>query len=72
MSAIKDVAEQLRKKVAVCRSCHIHPRVLESLENAEAAARWASVGNGDAPTELSEEVRALVRFLTTDTHAAAA
>ena len=64
VSAVKDVARHLRNTVAVCRSCYIHPRVLEALSNPEAAAQWGGGANGKTPEDLSDEEAALVRFLS--------
>lgn len=64
VTAVKEVAHYLRNTVAVCRSCYIHPRVLEALSNAEAAGRWVSGTNGDVPAGLSDEERELVRLLS--------
>jgi DNA topoisomerase-1 len=71
VSVIKDVAEQLGNTVAVCRKCYIHPRVLEALGSAEAAAVWGKA-RGRALAGLSDEERLLVAFLTADAQAAAA
>jgi DNA topoisomerase-1 len=71
LAAVKDVAQQLGNTVAVCRKSYIHPRILDALTNAGAAARWRA-GNGRAITGLNAEECALVSFLTSGTQAAAA
>jgi DNA topoisomerase-1 len=40
VTAIKDVAGHLRNTAAVCRSCYVHPGVLESYEDGSLTARW--------------------------------
>ncbi|HJU73743.1 MAG TPA: DNA topoisomerase IB [Gemmatimonadaceae bacterium] len=72
VAAIKDVAQQLGNTVAVCRSCYIHPLVLNALGDAATAARWRRMALGKSRNGLNAEERRLVRFLTHANQAVAA
>jgi DNA topoisomerase-1 len=72
LGAVKSVAEHLGNTVAVCRSCYIHPLVLEALSQPEIARRWKKRNGAQSVAGLNAEERALVRFLTAGSAAAAA
>lgn len=72
VDAVKAVAEQLGNTVAVCRSCYIHPLVLEALHRADVASCWKNSAGPRAHSGLSAEERSLVRFLRTQSTAEAA
>jgi len=72
LGAVKTVAEHLGNTVAVCRSCYIHPLVLEALSQPEIARRWKKRNGAQSVVGLNAEERALVRFLTSAATAAAA
>ncbi|MGQ0642627.1 MAG: hypothetical protein ACT4P6_17940 [Gemmatimonadaceae bacterium] len=71
VEAIKDVAQQLGNTVAVCRTCYIHPRVLDAL-SAPASASHGQKLKGRSVAGLTDEERLLVAFLSTGSTAAAA
>ncbi len=72
IAAVKNVAEQLGNTVAVCRSCYIHPLVLNALSQPAIAKRWKERPGSQANGGLNAEERALVRFLNAGATAAAA
>ncbi|MGH7693932.1 MAG: DNA topoisomerase IB [Gemmatimonadaceae bacterium] len=72
LAAVKTVAEHLGNTVAVCRSCYIHPLVLEALNQPEIARRWKKRNGAQSAGGLNSEERALVRFLASAATAAAA
>lgn len=72
LEAVKNVAQQLGNTVAVCRSCYIHPLVLDALSQPGRASRWRRIGGSQRIAGLRAEERALLRFLTAAGQAAAA
>jgi DNA topoisomerase-1 len=40
VAAIKDVAGHLRNTAAVCRSCYVHPGILETYQDGSLTGHW--------------------------------
>lgn len=63
LSAVKEVAEELRNTPAICRRCYVHPAMLAAFEDDALHEAWCRACEGKKRPMLSGEESALLRFL---------